>query len=143
MAMTVHCDIVSAEKQLFSGLVELVVAAGVEGDLGVMPGHAPLLTRLKPGPVRVKKQNGDEEVFYVSGGFLEVQPGIVSILADTALRAHDIDEAAAEEARREAEQALANQSGDFDYGRASAQLAEAAAQLAALRRLKNRASRGT
>jgi F-type H+-transporting ATPase subunit epsilon len=92
--------------------------------------------------VRIVLQNGEEQVYYVSGGFLEVQPGVVSILADTALRAHDIDEAAAEEARREAEQALANQTGDFDYGRASAQLAEAAAQLAALRKLKNRAGRG-
>ncbi len=95
MAMTVHCDIVSAERQLFSGLVEIVVASGVEGDLGIMPGHAPLLTRLKPGPVRVKKQNGDEEVFYVSGGFLEVQPKLVTVLADTAERADNMDEAAA------------------------------------------------
>ena len=106
MAMTVHCDIVSAEKQLFSGLVELVVAAGVEGDLGVMPGHAPLLTRLKPGPVRVKKQNGDEEVFYVSGGFLEVQPKLVTVLADTAERAQDMDGAQAEEAKQRAKEAL-------------------------------------
>ena len=105
-------------------------------------GHAPLLTALKPGPVRIVKQGGEEEVYYVSGGFLEVQPGVVSILADTALRAHDVDEAAAEEARKEAEHALANQSGDFDYGRASSQLAEAAAQLATLRKMKNRAGRG-
>jgi F-type H+-transporting ATPase subunit epsilon len=104
------------------------------GELGVNYGHAPLLTALVPGPVRIVLQNGEEQVYYVSGGFLEVQPGVVTILADTALRAHDVDEAAAEEARREAEQALANQTGDFDYGRASAQLAEAAAQLAALRK---------
>ena len=120
----------------------MLVATGGEGELGVSYGHAPLLTALVPGPVRVVTQAGDEEVYYVSGGFLEVQPGVVSILADTAIRAHDVDEAAAEEARKEAEHALANQSGDFDYGRASAQLAEAAAQLATLRKLKNRAGRG-
>ena len=100
------------------------------------------MTSLVPGPVRIVTQEGREEVYYVSGGFLEIQPGVVSILADTAIRAHDVDEAAAEEARKEAEHALANQSGDFDYGRASAQLAEAAAQLATLRKLKNRAGRG-
>ncbi len=142
MAMTIHCDIVSAEEEIFSGLVETLVATGNEGELGVNYGHAPLLTALKPGPVRIVTQQGAEEVYYVSGGFLEVQPGVVTILADTALRADDVDEAAAEEARREAEHALANQSGEFDYGRASAQLAEAAAQLATLRKMKNRAGRG-
>lgn len=142
MSMTIHCDIVSAEEEIFSGLVEMLVATGNLGELGVSYGHAPLLTSLVPGPVRIVKQNGEEEVYYVSGGFLEVQPGVVSILADTALRADDVDEAAAEEARKDAEQALANQSGDFDYGRASSQLAEAAAQLATLRKLKNRAGRG-
>ncbi len=142
MAMTIHCDIVSAEEAIFSGLVEMLVATGDIGALGVSYGHAPLLTALKPGPVRIVKQGGDEEVYYVSGGFLEVQPGVVSILADTALRAGDVDEAAAEDARKEAEHALANQSGDFDYGRASSQLAEAAAQLATLRKMKNRAGRG-
>lgn len=143
MAMSIHCDIVSAEEEIFSGLVESLVATGELGELGVNYGHAPLLTGLVPGPVRIVLQNGDERVYYVSGGFLEVQPGVVSILADTALRADDVDEAAAEEARREAEQALANQTGEFDYGRASAQLAEAAAQLATLRKLKNRAGRGS
>ena len=143
MPMTIHCDIVSAEEGIFSGLVESLVATGELGELGVNYGHAPLLTSLVPGPVRITLQNGEEQIYYVSGGFLEVQPGVVSILADTAIPAADVDEAAAEEARREAEQALANQTGDFDYGRASAQLAEAAAQLAALRRLKNRAGRGT
>ena len=142
MAMTIHCDIVSAEEEIFSGLVESLVATGEIGELGVNYGHAPLLTSLVPGPVRIVKQDGEEEVYYVSGGFLEVQPGIVSILADTALRAGDVDEAAAEEAQREAQHALANQSGEFDYGRASSQLAEAAAQLATLRKLKNRAGRG-
>ena len=142
MAMTIHCDIVSAEEEIFSGLIEMLVATGGEGELGVGYGHAPLLTNLLPGPVRVVTQDGSEEGYYVSGGFLEVQPGVVSILADTAIRAHDVDEAAAEEARKEAEHALANQSGDFDYGRASAQLAEAAAQLATLRKMRNRAGRG-
>jgi F-type H+-transporting ATPase subunit epsilon len=142
MAMTIHCDIVSAEEEIFSGLVEMLVATGEMGELGVSYGHAPLLTALVPGPVRIVTQGGDEHVYYVSGGFLEIQPGVVSILADTALRAKDVDEAAAEAAQREAEHALANQSGDFDYGRASAQLAEAAAQLATLRKMRNRAGRG-
>jgi F-type H+-transporting ATPase subunit epsilon len=142
MAMTIHCDIVSAEEEIFSGLVEMLVATGTLGELGVGYGHAPLLTSLIPGPVRILTQDGQEHVFYVSGGFLEVQPGVVSILADTAIRAGDVDEAAAEEARKQAEHTLANQTGDFDYGRASAQLAEAAAQLATLRKLKNRAGRG-
>ena len=141
MPMTIHCDIVSAEEEIFSGLIEMLVASGELGELGVGYGHAPLLTSLVPGPVRIITQHGDEEIFYVSGGFLEVQPGVVSILADTALRAGDMDEAAAEEARREAEHALANQSGEFDYGRASARLAEAAAQLATLRKMRNRAGR--
>lgn len=141
MAMTIHCDIVSAEEEIFSGLVEMLVANGDVGELGVSYGHAPLLTSLVPGPVRIITQGGDEEIFYVSGGFLEVQPGVVSILADTALRADDMDEAAAEEARKEAEQALANQSSDFDYGRAAARLAEAAAQLATLRKIRSRSGR--
>ncbi|HIK75012.1 MAG: F0F1 ATP synthase subunit epsilon [Alcanivorax sp.] len=141
MAMTVHCDIVSAEKQLFSGLVELVVAAGVEGDLGVMPGHAPLLTRLKPGPVRVKTQNGDEEVFYVSGGFLEVQPKLVTVLADTAERAQDMDGAQAEEARQRAKEALEGKNADMDYSRAAITLAEASARLRTIEQIKKMAKR--
>jgi F-type H+-transporting ATPase subunit epsilon len=136
MAMTVHCDIVSAEEEIFSGLVEMVVAAGSEGDVGIGYGHAPLLTGLQPGPIRVIKQDGEEEVYYVSGGYLEVQPYQVSVLADTALRADDMDEAAALEAKKEAEQALHNQSGDFDYSRAAAQLAEAAAQLRAIQAMR-------
>jgi len=142
MAMTIHCDIVSAEESIYAGLVETLVATGEMGELGIGYGHAPLLTALRAGPVRIVTQKGEEEVYYVSGGFLEVQPGVVTILADTALRADDVDEAAAETARREAEHALANQTGDFDYGRASAQLAEAAAQLATLRKMRNRAGRG-
>jgi F-type H+-transporting ATPase subunit epsilon len=141
MSITIHCDIVSAEEEIFSGLVEMLVATGSLGELGVSYGHAPLLTGLIPGPVRVIKQNGDEEIFYVSGGFLEVQPGTVTILADTAIRAGDVDEAAAEEARRAAELALANQTGDFDYGRASSQLAEAAAQLLTIQKIRRRAGK--
>ena len=136
MAMTMHCDIVSAEKSIFSGLVEMVVAAGSLGDLGIAPGHAPLLTALIPGPVKLILQNGEEEVFYVSGGFLEVQRGIVTLLSDTALRADDLDEAAAQQAVEDAEKAIANQGAEFDYSTAAAQLAEAAAQLRTLRKIK-------
>lgn len=136
MAMTIHCDIVSAETEIFSGLVELLVAAGTEGDLGVCYGHAPLLSALKPGPIRIKKQNGEEEIYYVSGGFLEVQPHAVTILADTALRAGDMDEAAALEAKKQAESALHNSSGEIDYSRAAIQLAEAAAQLRTLQAMR-------
>lgn len=138
MAMTVHCDIVSAEESLFSGLVEYVVAAGEEGDLGIWPHHAPLLTRLKPGPVRVKKQNGEEEIFYVSGGFLEVQQQLVTVLADTADRAENMDEAAAEQARERAREALEGQHSEMDYSRAAAQLAEALAQLRTIEQLKKK-----
>ena len=134
-----HCDIVSAEKSIFSGRVEMVVATGTLGDLGVAPGHAPLITGLIPGPVRLIKDGGDEVVFYVSGGYLEVQSGVVTLLTDTALRADDVDEAAAVEAMEEAERAMQDASAELDYGTASAQLAEAAAQLRALRQLKNRA----
>ena len=141
MALTIHCDIVSAEAQIFSGLVELLVANGADGELGVTYGHTPLLTHLIQGSVRVVTQGGDEEVYYVSGGYLEVQGDVVTILANTAVRGDDLDEAAAEEARKAAEEALGNQSSELDYGRASAQLAEAAAQLATLRKLKNRAGR--
>jgi len=136
--MTLHCDIVSAEEAIFSGLAQMIVAHGTLGDLGIEYGHAPLLTSLEPGPVRVKTQGGEEQVFYVSGGFLEVQPGLVTILADTALRAQDLDEAAAAEAQREAEQALANQSGDIDYSRAAAQLAAAAAQLRTIQQIRKK-----
>lgn len=138
MAITVHCDIVSAEKSLFSGLVELVVAHGTLGDLGIAPGHAPLLTQLDPGPVRVIKQNGEEEVYYVSGGMLEVQPKVVTILADTALRAHDVDEAAAQQAVEDARRELANQSSEINYSAAAAMLAEAAAQLRTIQALKKK-----
>ena len=138
MGISVHCDIVSAEEQIFSGLVELVVAAGEMGDLGIAPGHAPLMTKLNPGPVRVIKQGGEEEVYYVSGGYLEAQPNIVTILADSAERADDVDEAAALEAKKEAERLLANQSGDFDYSLAVAQLAEASARLRVVQQIRRK-----
>ncbi len=138
MAMTIHCDIVSAESAIFSGLVEIVVANGVEGDLGIVYGHAPLLTSLQPGPVRIRLQHGEEQVYYVSGGYLEVQPGVVTILADTAVRAQDLDEAAAAQAQQDATQVLLNTSGELDYSRAAAQLAAAAAQLRAIQQLRKK-----
>ncbi|KEQ16561.1 F0F1 ATP synthase subunit epsilon [Endozoicomonas numazuensis] len=138
MAITVHCDIVSAEEEIFSGLVEMIIATGSLGDLGIAPGHAPLLTDLNPGPIRLITQGGEEEVFYISGGFLEVQPNQVKVLADTALRADDMDELAAEEAKKLAEQELTNQSGEFDYSRAATQLAEAAAQLRTLQAIRKK-----
>lgn len=138
MAMTVHCDIVSAEEQIFSGLIEFVSLTGSLGDLGITPGHAPLLTEIKPGPVELKKQGGAEEIFYVSGGFLEVQANKVTIMADTALRASDMNEAAAEEAQRQAQQALNDQTAEFEYSRAASQLAEAAAQLRTLRQIRKK-----
>lgn len=136
MAMTMHCDIVSAEEKIFSGLVEILVATGTLGDLGVAPGHAPLLTALIPGPVRVVLQNGSEQIYYVSGGFLEVQSGVVTVLADTALRADDVNEAAALKAIEDANEAITNKSNEFEYSRAAVQLAEATAQLRALRQLR-------
>ncbi len=142
MAHTINCDIVSATESIFSGKVTLLVAHGVQGDLGVLPGHAPLLTQLNPGPVRVQREDGEEEVYYVSGGMLEVQPTIITILADTAVRAHDVDEAAAEQARKAALDALSNQKSEMDTSAALAALAEAAAQLRTLQQMKNRAGRG-
>lgn len=138
MAMTTHLDIVSAEEKIFSGLVEMVIATGEMGDLGILYGHAPLLTALIPGPVKVIKQGGAEEVFYVSGGFLEVQANAVNILADAALRASDIDEAEVLKAQEAAKQAMTNQAGEFDYSRAAVQLAESAAQLRALQQLRKK-----
>lgn len=139
MAMTVQCNIVSAEREIFSGLVEMLIATGTLGDLGITYGHAPLLTSLKPGPVRVIKQSGEEEVYYVSGGFLEVQPYSITVLADTALRAGDVDEAAALQAQQAAQQDLTNKSTEFDFSRAAIQLAEASAQLRTLQAIRKKA----
>lgn len=138
MAMTMHCEIASAEQEIFSGRVEQLVAAGSLGDLGIHPGHAPLLTALIPGPVRIVKQNGEEEIYYVSGGFLEVQPGTVNILADTAVRADDLDEANASQAMKEAEEAIQNQSAEMDYAETASHLAQAAAQIRTLQQLRKK-----
>ena len=138
MAMTVHCDIVSAEGEIFSGLVEMVIAHGNLGDIGIAPGHAPLITDLKPGPIRLIKQGGEAEGFYISGGFLEVQPNMVKVLADTVQRAADLDEASAQEAVKAAEKALNEKGADFDYGSAAARLAEAAAQLRTVQQIRKK-----
>jgi F-type H+-transporting ATPase subunit epsilon len=141
MAMTLQCDIVSAEREIFSGLVEMVITTGSLGEVGIAYGHAPLLTGIKPGPVRLIKQGGAEEIFFVSGGYLEVQPYHVTVLADTALRADDMDEAAALEAQQHAQQQLADQSNEIDFQRAAAQLAEAAAQLRTLQAIRKKAGK--
>ncbi len=131
-----HVDIVSAEGQIHSGTAKMVFAPAMMGEVGIAPRHAPLLTKLKPGTVRVQDADGKEASFYVSGGMLEVQPHMVTVLADTAERAADIDEAAAKESQRRAEEALQNASGDMDLARAQAELAEAAARLHAIQSLK-------
>ncbi|NMG34192.1 F0F1 ATP synthase subunit epsilon [Azoarcus sp. TTM-91] len=139
MAMTVHVDIVSAEEQIFSGLAEFVALPGEAGELGILPGHMPLMTRIKPGAVRVKVPNqAEEELVFVAGGMLEVQPGLVTVLADTAIRGKDLDEAKALDAKKKAEEALVNQGSEIDYAKAQAELAEAVAQLAAIQRLRKR-----
>lgn len=138
MAMTVHLDLVSAEQQIFSGRVETLQVTGVDGDLGILPGHAPLLTKIKPGMVRIVKQHGKEEIIYLSGGMLEVQPSTVTILADVALRAKDLDEAAALEAKRAAEAQMANQGGDFDYAAAAIELSKAIAKLRVIELTKSK-----
>ena len=137
MAMTIHVDVVSAEESLFSGIAEVVVVPGEMGELGIYPRHAPLLTRIKPGSVRLKIPNqSTEELIYVSGGMLEVQPSVVTILADTAIRGADLDEARALEAKRLAEEALKNRISDLDYAQAQAELIEAIAQLRAIQQLR-------
>ncbi len=138
MANTFVCDIVSAEKEIFSGRITKLSATGSVGELGIMPGHAPLLTGIRPGPVRLGLENGEEEVFFASGGYLEVQSGVVTVLADTAARAEDLDEAAAVAAQEAAEKALQDASSDINFGAASAQLAEALAQLRTLEELRKR-----
>ena len=137
MAMTVHVDVVSAEESIFSGEAEFVVFPGEAGELGIYPRHTPLLTRIKPGTVRLKLQGQNEyELIYVSGGMLEVQPGMVTVLADTAIRAHDLDEAKAMEAKKRAEEALTNRQAAIDYAAAEAELAQAIAQIQAIQRLR-------
>ncbi len=142
MAMTVHVDIVSAEESIYSGSAEMVFAPGEMGELGIAPRHTPLLTRLKPGEVRIKPAGGGEELaYYVSGGMLEVQPHVVTVLSDTAIRAHDLDEAAALAAKEKAEKALKDRESDVDYAEAQAELARAMAQLQALQRIRKQSHR--
>ncbi|BCX81200.1 F-type H+-transporting ATPase subunit epsilon [Methylomarinovum caldicuralii] len=136
MAMTIHVDIVSAEAEIYSGTAEMVFAPAELGEVGIAPRHAPFLSRLIPGEVRVKVSASEELPFYVSGGIIEVQPHVVTVLADTAIRAKDIDEAAALEAKRRAEEALKDRSGKIDYAKAQAELAEAVRQLQILERYK-------
>ena len=139
MAMTVHVDIVSAEESIFSGLAEFIAAPGQMGELGIYPRHAPLITRIRPGAVRIKVPNQtEEELIFVSGGMLEIQPQLVTILADTAIRGEELDEAKALEAKANAENALRDRASAVDYARAQAELAEAIAQIQAIRRLRNR-----
>jgi F-type H+-transporting ATPase subunit epsilon len=139
MAMTIHVDVVSAEESIFSGLVEFLAAPAEMGEVGIFPHHAPLITRIKAGAVRLKLPNETEEqLIFVSGGILEIQPSVVTILADTAIRGHDLDEAKAEEARRLAEEAMKDKSSQMDYARAQAELVEAVAQLQTIQKLRKK-----
>ena len=138
MASTVLCNIVSAEQQIFSDLVEMVIATGTLGELGILPGHTPLLSGIKPGPVRLVMEGGEEEIFFASGGYIEVQPTVITILADTAIRADDLDEAAAIEAQQEAERQLADAHSDIDFGRVAAELQDQVAMLRTVRKFRER-----
>jgi F-type H+-transporting ATPase subunit epsilon len=138
MAHTIKCKIVSAEKALYEGEVQMVIASGELGDLGITPGHAPLITSLKPGPVRLVFEGNDDALFFVSGGFLEVIPSQVTVLADTAERAENLDEAAALHAQEEAKRLLDEQNSEFDYSRAAAEMAEAVARLRVIEQLRRR-----
>ena len=137
MAMTIHVDIVSAEKTLYSGSAEVVIAPGQRGELGIYPRHTPLLTTLKPGSVRIKvPDQAEEELIYVSGGILEVQPNVVTILSDSAIRGADLDEAKAQEAMRTAEEAMKDKAATIDYAQPQIELAQAVAQLATIKKLR-------
>ncbi|MGD0961816.1 MAG: F0F1 ATP synthase subunit epsilon [Methylomonas sp.] len=138
MAMTIHVDIVSAESEVYSGLALMVFAPAEMGEVGITPRHAPLITKLKPGEVRVKISDKEFQEFYVSGGLLEVQPDLVTVLADTAIRAHDLDEAAALQAKARAEEMLSDKSGKIDYANAKAELIQAISQLRTLDKLRKR-----
>lgn len=137
MPNTVHCDIVSAEEKIYSGRVQALIAVGSLGELGIRPGHAPLLTDLQPGPVHITKADGEQEVIFVTGGYLEVQPNCITILADTAMRADDIDEVAAQKAKEAAQQAIAQQYTELEYATAAAELARAVGQLRVLKQAKS------
>jgi F-type H+-transporting ATPase subunit epsilon len=133
---TIHVDIVSAEGEIFSGEASMVFVPAIMGDIGIAPRHAPLLTTLKPGEIRVQTPEGGEQLFYLSGGAVEIQPHLVTVLADTALRAHDIDEAAALQAKQHAEEALRNRGDALDIAKAQALLAESMAQIRAIGKLR-------
>lgn len=141
MSMTTHIHIVSAETEIFSGTANMVFAPAEMGEVGIAPRHTPMLTRLKPGEVRVQMDGQDEQFFYVSGGILEVQPHVVTVLADTAIRAGDLDEAAAIKAKERAERAMVDKQSDFDYAKAQAELAEAVAQLRTINSIRKKAGR--
>jgi len=141
MKHTIHCDIVSAQEKIFSGEASMVFATGTVGELGISPRHAPLITQLRPGPVRVLQPDGEEAFFFVGGGILEVMPHIVTVLADTAVRADDLDEAAASRAKEEAERELQDHTGEMEIAEAQARLLEAAAQLRALEQLRKKGRR--
>jgi F-type H+-transporting ATPase subunit epsilon len=141
MAMTIHVDIVSAEAEIFSGTANMVFAPAEMGEVGIAPRHTPLLTRLKPGEVRVQMEGKEEQFFYVSGGILEVQPHVITVLADTAMRAKDLDEAAALRVKDRAEKAMLDKRSDFEYAKAQAELAEAAAQLRTIKKIREKAGR--
>ena len=141
MTKTIRCDIVSAHKEIFSGEVAMVFATGIAGELGISPRHAPLITQLKPGPVRVQDSAGEEQFYFVSGGIIEVQPHVVTVMADTAMRGEDLDQAAAEAAKAEAERALADRTGEMEIAEAQAKLLEAVAQLQAMERLRKNLKR--
>ena len=136
---TLQCNVVSAKETIYSGEISMLIATGVEGEVGILPGHIPFITLLKPGTMQIKTSSGNDEMVYVSGGVLEVQPHLVTVLADTAVRANDLDEAKILEARRHAEQNLQNQKADIDTSAALAALAESLAQLQTLQKFKNRA----
>ena len=138
MASTMRCEIVSAETEIFDGEVTMVIATGTLGELGILPGHTPLLTGLKPGPVTLRMENDEEDVFFASGGFLEVQPNAVTILADTAVHASDVNEAAAAEAEREAERLLSDNASQLDVSRAMSMLADATARQRTVEELRKR-----
>ena len=138
MAITMHVDIVSAEQEIYSGTAEMVFAPLSTGEIGVLPRHAPLIARMRPGEVRVRTSNNEELQFYVSGGILEVQPHVVTVLADTAVRAKDLDEAAVLAAKQRAEEALKDRKDEIDYAKAQAELAQAVAQLRSIRKLRDK-----
>jgi F-type H+-transporting ATPase subunit epsilon len=133
---TIKVDVVSAEEQIFSGQAKFVALPGESGELGILPGHTPLITRIRPGAVRIEAEDGSEEFVFVAGGILEIQPGVVTVLADTAIRGADLDEAKADQAKKRAEEAIQNNTSELEYATAQAELAYATAQLAAIQRLR-------